>query len=680
MNTHLENLAINTIRTLAMDAVQAAKSGHPGTPMSLAPVAYVLFNERMKYDPNMPTWQARDRFILSCGHASTLLYSLIHLSEIKQYENGQPTGELAVPLDHLKQFRQLGSRCPGHPEYGVTSGVEMTTGPLGAGVATSVGIAISGNWMAGTYNCEGEDLFGFNVYALCGDGDMMEGVTAEAASLAGHLKLANLCWIYDDNKITIEGSTDLAFTEDVAARFRAYGWNVVCVDDVNDLEALRDAFNQFESETSRPTLIKVKSVIGYGSPNKAGSHEVHGAPLGEDEIRLTKRALGWPEDEKFYVPEEVRDLFRAGIGIRGPALREAWDEKIAAYYQHCPKESAEIGQILRGELPADWDAKIEKWAADSKGTASRNSSGKVLNQLAQGLPWMLGGSADLAPSNKSALTFSGAGDYSPQTPEGRNFHFGIREHAMASVANGMALSGLRSFCATFFVFCDYLRPAMRLSALMKLPVLYIFTHDSIGVGEDGPTHQPVEQLAALRAIPGLIVMRPADANEVACAYRVYAEGKKPMALILTRQDLPTLDRTQYACSCGVRNGGYILKDAPSGEPEVILIGTGSEVGICLDAQKTLQAQGVETRVVSMPSWELFNAQSQEYREMVLPPACKRRVAVEAALDFGWARYLGLEGKFVGMHGFGDSAPYKKLYEHFGITVEKVVESALETGK
>lgn len=688
MTLPVETLAINTIRTLVMDSIQAAKSGHPGTPMSMAPVAYLLYNEIMNYDPAHPLWSQRDRFVLSSGHGSTLLYSVLHLAGVEQYENGKPTGEKAVRIEDLKSFRQLNSRCPGHPEYGHTSGVEVTTGPLGQGLAMSVGHAIASKWFSAKYACDGKDLFGFNVYSLCGDGCMMEGISSEAASLAGHLKLSNLCWIYDSNKITIEGSTDLAFSEDVPARFKSYGWNVIQVEeDVNDLDALRRAFAAFKAETERPTLIMVKSVIGYGSPNLAGTAKVHGAPLGEEEIVLTKQFYGW-NYEKFAVPEEVSKLFADGVQANGAKAYALWEKDYADYCAKYPEKAKELAMIAAGELPEGWDAGIQQmWEPSEKGDASRNSSGKVLNQVAAGIPWMIGGSADLAPSNKSNLTFEGAGDFGPGNYAGRNFHFGIREFAMAAICNGMATCGIRSYCATFFVFCDYLRGALRLSCLMNLPVLYIFSHDSIGVGEDGPTHQPVEQLAALRSMPNLVVFRPCDANEVRFAYRWYAENQKsPVCMIVTRQNLPTLARSKEpsgdvcACSCGVSKGAYVIRDAKNpatGTCDAILMGSGSEVHVCLDAQKILASKGVYARVVSVPSMELFERQSAEYRESVLPKAVTRRVAVEAALQFGWDRYIGPEGKFVGMTGFGASAPYKQLFEYYGITAENVAEVTMK---
>jgi transketolase len=676
--TPAELQAINTIRTLSMDGVQAAVSGHPGTPMALAPVAYVVYNEIMRYDPAHPGWPNRDRFILSCGHASMLLYSMLHLCGVKQLDKKtkQPGDELAVTLDHCRNFRQLNSRCPGHPEYRHTSGVETTTGPLGQGIGNSVGMAIASRWLASRYNKPGYELFDFNVYAVCSDGDLMEGVGSEAASLAGHLKLPNLCWIYDDNNITIEGHTDLAFSEDVATRFKGYGWNVVKVADVNDLPALRAALASFHETDDRPTLIIVRSVIGYGSPKKANSHEAHGAALGVDEIKLTKRAYGWPEDEQFLVPDEVRQHFAAGIGQRGREHRDAWESMFARYRSEHAELAREVELIVAGELPADYDADIQTFPADAKGMASRASSGKVLNQVAKRIPWMMGGSADLAPSNNTALNFAKVGDFSASNYGGRIMHFGIREHAMAAACNGMSLCGLRPFGATFFVFTDYMRPSMRLAALMEIPVLYILTHDSIGVGEDGPTHQPVEHLAALRAIPDLIVLRPGDANEVAEAYRASLRlENRPVALVLTRQNLPTLDRDKYASAAGTGKGAYVVADAPSGKPQVILIGTGSELSLVVDAYEKLVAEGVEARAVSMPSWELFEMQPADYRDSVLPPSVTRRVAVEAGIVQGWERYIGTAGQFVGMRGFGASAPAGLLMKHFGFTVDNVVATA-----
>ncbi len=675
----IQQLSINTIRTLAMDAVQAANSGHPGTPMALAPVAYVLYNEVLRLDPARPGWPDRDRFVLSCGHASMLLYAVLHLSEVKQCDaQGNPLDELAVPLDDIRRFRQLGSRCPGHPEHGHTSGVETTTGPLGQGIGNSVGMAIASRWLAARYNRPGLDLFDFNVYALCSDGDMMEGVGSEAASIAGHLKLSNLCWLYDDNTITIEGHTKLSFSEDVATRFAGYGWNVIKLADANDLDGLRRAIKDFQQTGDRPTLIVVRSVIAWGAPHKHNTHEAHGAPLGEEEIRLTKAVYGWPPDEKFLVPEEVRRHFRENIGTRGKSLREAWEAKFAKYQQAYPAEAEQLRLIFSGKLPADWDAEVTPFPADAKGMASRASSGKVLNEVAKRVPWLLGGSADLAPSTLTLLKFDETGDFLAGSYAGRNFHFGIREHAMGSICNGLALSGLRPYGATFFVFTDYMRPPMRLAAIMGLPVIYIFTHDSIGVGEDGPTHQPIEHLAALRAIPNLVVLRPGDANEVAEAYKAVMQlDRQPAALVLSRQNLPTLDRAKYAPASGTQQGGYVLADAPGGKPQVILIGTGSELSLCVAAYESLSAAGIRARVVSLPSWELFDAQPAAYRDAVLPPDVTARVAVELGIQQGWCRYLGPRGRFVGMHGFGASAPVGVLLKHFGITADAVVAAAKE---
>ncbi|MGW8256775.1 MAG: transketolase [Thermoguttaceae bacterium] len=673
----INQISINTIRTLSMDAVQAANSGHPGTPMALAPVAYLLFQEVVRYHPKQPTWPNRDRFVLSCGHASMLLYSVLHLAEVSQLDaDGKPLDTPAVSLDDIRQFRQLNSRCPGHPEYGHTSGVETTTGPLGQGVGNSVGMAIASRWLAAQYNKPGFELFNFNVYALCSDGDLMEGISSEAASLVGHLKLSNLCWIYDDNKITIEGDTSLAFSEDVAKRFSAYGWNVINVDDINDLQGLRNAIRLFAKTADRPTLIIVRSVIAFGAPNKANTHDAHGAPLGEEEIRLTKGVYGCPADEHFHVPQEVYDDFRSGLGIRGETLFKEWTALYAEYQKKYPQLATELKLIERGELPEGWDAEMKPFPPDAKGMASRASSGKALNQAAKRVRWLLGGSADLGSSNKSVLTFDGAGDFSPENHTGRNLHFGIREHAMGAICNGMALCGLRAYGATFFVFADYMRPPMRLAALIGLPVFYVFTHDSIGVGEDGPTHQPIEHLASLRAIPNLLVIRPCDANEVSEAYKVVLQQKnRPVALVLTRQNLPTLDRSKYAAAAGVRQGGYVLVDAPNAKPDVILIATGSEVSLCLAAYEKLTSEGIPTRVVSLPCWKLFDEQPREYREAVLPPSVARRVGVELGIEQGWEKYIGAEGKFIGMSGFGASAPVGVLLKHFGVTVENIIAAA-----
>jgi len=674
----IEQQAITTIRTLAMDAVEAANSGHPGTPMALAPAAYVLYTEAMRYDPAHPEWPGRDRFVLSCGHASALLYAMLHLAEVRQLdESGQPTEGPAVPLEDLRRFRQLHSRCAGHPEYGEASGIETTTGPLGQGVANSVGIAMASRWLAGRYNRPGFDLFDFDTYVLCSDGDLMEGIGGEAASLAGHLKLDNLCWIYDDNHITIEGDTELAFSEDVATRFIGYGWNVLKVEDANDTGALRAAVEEFRRTSDRPTLVIMRSIIGWGAPNKANTHGAHGAPLGEEEVRATKQVYGWPEDEHFLVPEEVLQHFRDTLGTRGAKLHAEWDEKREAYAKEYPELAAELDLLAQRRLPDGWDADIPTFEADEKGVASRASSGKVLNAVAKKIPWMIGGSADLAPSNKSLLTFDDAGgDFSADNPAGRNLHFGVREHAMAAAVNGMVLSGLRAYGATFFVFTDYMRPSMRLASIMKIPTLYILTHDSIGVGEDGPTHQPVEHLAALRCIPNMTVFRPGDANEVAECYRMAVPMRGgPAALVLTRQNLMTLDRTKYAPAEGARRGAYVLADAADGEPEVILIGTGSEVQLCVAAYEQLVAEGVKARLVSMPCCELFDQQPVDYQAEVLPEGCTRRIAVEAGVRQGWDKYIGRCGTFIGMDSFGTSAPWQEAYEHFGITVEAIVAAA-----
>ena len=673
----IELTSVNTIRTLAMDAVQAANSGHPGTPMAMAPVAYCLWQQFLRFDPQDPVWPNRDRFVLSIGHASTLLYALLHLTEVravsKDYEE---LGEPSVPLDALKAFRQLDSRCPGHPEYRWTSGVETTTGPLGQGVATSVGMAIARQWLAARYNRPDFPLFNFDVYALCGDGCMMEGITGEAASLAGHLRLSNLCWIYDNNRITIEGNTALAFTEDVATRFLGYGWNVTRVGDANDLEMVARAFRTFQSTTDRPTLIIVDSHIGYGAPHKQDTSGAHGEPLGEDEVRLAKRNYGWPEDQKFYVPDGVYDHFRQGIGKRGKELRDAWFEQIAEYRKEYPDLAEELFRMQHRQLPEAWDRYLPEFRADSKGLATRESSAKVLNAVAKNIPWLIGGSADLAPSTKTRLTFADAGDFSAENYAGRNFHFGIREHAMGAILNGMSLVKVRSFGSGFFIFVDYMRGALRLSALMQIPVIYIFTHDSIGVGEDGPTHQPIEQLAQMRATPGLITIRPCDANEVSEAWKVILQlHHEPAVLVLTRQAVPTLDRSRYAPAAGLTHGAYVLAEAPNADPEVILIGTGSEVSVCLEAYEQLTAEGVRARVVSMPSWELFDDQPRDYRDSVLPPHVKARVSVEEASDFGWSKYTGTEGANIGIEAFGASAPTKQLLKKFGFTADHIATVA-----
>ena len=677
-NSSIETLSIDTIRTLAMDAVQQANSGHPGTPMALAPVAYSLWQNVLRYDPSDPVWPNRDRFVLSVGHASMLLYSMLHLTGVKAVgADDEVLGAPAVSLDEIKKFRQLHSRTPGHPEYRHTSGVETTTGPLGQGVANSVGMAIAGRWMATYFNKPGfEDLIDFNVYALAGDGCMMEGVSSEAASIAAHLKLGNLCWIYDSNGITIEGHTDLAFSEDVGKRFEGYGWNVIHVNDANDLGALGAAYQTFLKTNDRPTLIIVNSHIAWGAPNKQDTHGAHGEPLGAEEIRLTKKGYGWPEDAKFFVPDGVYDHFQNGIGTRGKSLREAWCLRLDQYKAKYPELADQLDKIQHRRLPDGWDADIPTFPADAKGLASRDASGKVINAVAKRIPWLMGGAADLAPSTKTRFTFEGAGDLSAGNPAGRNMHFGIREHAMGSILNGMSTVKVRPFGSGFLIFSDYGRPAIRLAALMELPVVYVFTHDSIGVGEDGPTHQPIEQLAGLRSIPGYFVVRPCDANEVAEAWRMLLPlRRQPVALILSRQALPTLDRTRFAPASGLAKGGYILADAEDGKPDVILIGTGSEVSLCIEAYEKLGAEGIKARVVSLPCWELFDDQDQAYRDQVLPPDVKARVSVEMASAFGWAKYVGNEGEAVGMRSFGASAPLKDLLKEFGFTVDKVVEAA-----
>jgi transketolase len=673
----LDELAVNTIRTLAIDAVEAARSGHPGTPMALAPVAYSLWNDVLRYDPASPLWPGRDRFVLSCGHASALLYALLHLAAVRRMgPDGEPTAAPAVSLDDLRAFRQWDRTTPGHPEYGHTTGVETTTGPLGQGCGNSVGMAIAQQWLANHFDRPGYTLFDYNIYVVCSDGDLMEGISCEAASLAGHLKLPNLCWIYDDNQITIEGKTELAFSEDVPARFAALGWQVLQVDDANDLSALARAYAEFANYQDGPTLIVVRSHIGYGAPHKQDTAAAHGAPLGSDEVRLAKKAYGWPEDKSFLVPDQVVAHFQEGIGRRGLELREAWEAQLADYRRDYPEQAEQIDLIKGRQLPALWDADLPHFDPDPKGLASRVSSGKVLEAVAKNVPWLLGGSADLAPSTKTLITSDTAGHFGPQDHSGRNLHFGIREHAMGAAVNGMCLAGLRAYGATFFFFSDYLRPAMRLAAMMNLPSIFVFTHDSIGVGEDGPTHQPVEQLAAARAIPGLIVLRPADANEVSQAWRVIMQlSDRPVALVLSRQNLPTLDRQTVTPATGVARGGYILTDSNPAKPDVILIGTGSELSLCIEAAVELGSAGVATRVVSMPSWELFEAEDQAYRDQVLPPDVPARVAVEAGIEQGWQRYLGPSGRFVGLDRFGASAPAQRVYQELGVTVAAVVQQA-----
>jgi transketolase len=676
----MDQLCIDTIRTLSMDAVQQANSGHPGTPMALAPVAYCLWQRVLRFDPAHPIWPNRDRFVLSAGHASMLLYSLLHLTGVRTVNPKYETlGEPAVTLEDIKRFRQLESRCPGHPEYRWTSGVETTTGPLGQGLATSVGMAIAAKWLAKYFNRPHFELFDYNVYALCGDGCMMEGISGEAASLAGHLALDNLCWIYDNNHITIEGNTALAFSDDVATRFIAYGWNVTRVGDANDLEMLERAFRTFKNTPDRPTLIIVDSHIAYGAPHKQDTSAAHGEPLGVEEIRLAKRHYGWPDDAAFLVPDGAREHFAAGIGARGAALEQEWWTLFEEYRTAYPELADHGYRMLRRELPEEWDRELPVFPADDKGMATRDASGKVLNAIARQVPWLLGGSADLGPSCKTRLTFDDAGDFSKEDRSGRNLHFGIREHAMGAILNGLSLSKVRPYGSGFLIFSDYGRPAIRLSALMELPVIHIFTHDSIAVGEDGPTHQPIEQLVALRSVPGLITLRPADANEVVEAWRVITQRRhEPVALILTRQAVPTLDRTQCASAAGLQRGAYVLLDAQNGAPEILLLATGSEVALCVEAHRRLEAEGISTRVVSMPSWELFEhycREHPEYREQVLPSSVTARISVEEGSTLGWARYVGLAGVVLGMETFGASAPLKELQKKFGFTPEHVVVAA-----
>jgi transketolase len=675
--TQLDTLSINTIRTLAIDAVQQANSGHPGAPMGLAPVAYELWQRFLRSDPENPIWPNRDRFVLSAGHASMLLYALLYLAGVRRVKGGtEITNELSVSLEEIKRFRQLGSRTPGHPESHLTTGVETTTGPLGQGCGNSVGMAIAERWLAATFNRPGFEVFNYNVYTICGDGDLMEGVAAEAASLAGHLKLSNLCWIYDNNKVTLDGPAWWSFSEDVMTRFVGYQWNVTRVSDANDLDMLARAYQTFLETKDKPTLIVVDSHIGYGSPHKHDSSEAHGEPLGEEEVRLTKRNYGWPEDAKFLVPEGVREHFREGIGKRGRELRRQWEGMFADYAKQYPQLAEQLNLMQRRELPEGWDKNLPTFATDPKGIATRESSGKVLNALAQSVPWLVGGSADLGNSNKTTLKFEGAGNFSAGSYGGRNLHFGVREHAMGSALNGMSASKLRPFGGTFFNFSDYLRPTIRLAALMETPVIYVFTHDSIGLGEDGPTHQPIEQLPSLRAVPNTTVLRPGDANEVVEAWKVGMQiTHGPVLLVLSRQAVPTFDRTKYAPAAGVARGAYVLADATGGKPDVILIGSGTEVSLCVDAYEKLKAEGIQARVVSMPSREIFEKQDQAYKDSVLPPGVTARVSVEMAATLGWERYVGSKGQMVGMHTFGASAPWKDLQKHFGFTPEAVVGAA-----
>ena len=677
--TELDRLCINTIRTLSMDAVQKANSGHPGAPMGLAPVAYCLWQHFLRYDPEDPHWPNRDRFVLSNGHASMLLYSLLHLTGVREVSpEGQVLSTPAVSLDDIKSFRQIGSKTPGHPEYGLTTGVETTTGPLGQGVANSVGMAIAERWLAAYFNRPGFDLFNYNMWVFCGDGDMMEGISSEAASIAGHLKLSNLCWIYDNNHITIEGKTDLAFSEEVATRFAGYGWDVTHVHDANDVDSFAKACRHALGITDRPKLIIVDSHIGYGAPHRQDTKEAHGEALGEEEVKLTKRFYGWPEDAKFLVPDGVREHFRDVVGKRGRQLSTEWHALFKKYTEQYPDLAEQYRRMERRELPDAWDKELPTFAADAKGLATRDSSSKVLNVLAKNDPSLMGGSADLYPSTKTRLSFDGAGDFEAGNYNARNFHFGIREHAMGAIVNGMVLSHIRAYGSTFLIFSDYMKPAIRLSAIMEIPSIWIYTHDSIGVGEDGPTHQPIEQLPTLRAVPGLMTIRPADANEVVEAWKVIMKLKKePVALILTRQALPTLDRSKYSSAADLARGGYTLADAEGGKPQVILMATGSEIYLCVDAYEKLKAEGIRARVVSIPSWDLFDHQDQSYRDQVLPPEIGARIAVEQAATLGWERYTGPKGRMIGMRTFGASAPIKDLQKRFGFTSDAVVQAARE---
>ncbi|SFR85264.1 transketolase [Sphingomonas jatrophae] len=671
-----ERIAIDTIRTLAMDAVQKANSGHPGTPMALAPIAHTLWTRFLRYDPYAPDWPNRDRFVLSCGHASMLLYALLHLADVQEIDaDGQPTGKPAVSLDDIKQFRQMDSKTPGHPEYRMTTGVETTTGPLGQGCGNSVGMAIAARWLGETFNRDGFTLFDNDVYVICSDGDLMEGVASEAASMAGHLKLANLCWVFDSNSITIEGGTDLAFDEDVAKRFEAYGWNTIVLPDAEDTEAFAQALEQFRATDDRPTLIVVRSIIGIGFPTRAGTHKAHSDAPGEEEIRGAKRSYGWPEDAQFLVPEEAKAEVTNAVAGRGRPLREAWEATFARYREAYPDLARSLDELRRGRLPGGWEDALPTFEADEKGIASREAGGKVLNAIAAHAPWLIGGAADLSPSTKTEI--KDAPSLEAASPGGRNMHFGVREHAMGAIANGIALTYLRPYTGTFMVFSDYMRPPIRLAAIMELPVIFIFTHDSIGVGEDGPTHQPIEQLAALRAIPGLDTIRPGDANEVAAAWKVaLSHTHEPTALIFSRQAIPTLDRGRYASADGVEKGGYILADS-DGAPEVILIGTGSELPLVAAAHEKLVAEGVKSRVVSLPSWYLFEKQDQAYRDSVLPPEVDARLAVEQGGAIGWDRYVGRSGRTIAMSTFGASAPIAKLQEKYGFTVDNVCKLARE---
>ncbi len=670
----IDRLAIDTIRTLAMDAVQKANSGHPGTPMSLAPVAETLWTKFLRYDPKAPLWPNRDRFVLSCGHASMLIYSLLHLSgTIEVDRHGKPTGKPAIGRDDLMQFRQLDSKTPGHPEYRYTTGVETTTGPLGAGCGNSVGLAMAERWLAAHFNKPDYAVFDHDVYVFCSDGDLMEGVASEAASIAGHLRLSNLCWVYDNNSITIEGETELAFTEDVAKRFDAYGWNVIKLADAEDTGAFAKAIETFKATTDKPTFIDMRSVIGIGFPTRAGTHKAHSDAPGEDEIIGAKTSYGWPTDAQFLVPSEAKAFFEDSMTNRAAPLRADWEAMVARYKAAYPELGKELDTMLAGRLPEGWEQSVPVFPADPKGMATREAGGKVLNAIAPAIPWLVGGAADLAPSTKTDI--KDGGSFEPGSYGGRNLHYGIREHGMGAAANGIALSYIKTYTGTFMVFSDYMRPPIRLAAIMELPTTFVFTHDSIGVGEDGPTHQPIEQLATLRAIPGCDTIRPGDANEAAQAWRAAVESEEnPTVLIFSRQPMATLDREKYNPADGLLKGGYVLtKDA--GKPDVILIGTGTELGLVVEAGEKLSAEGKAVSIVSLPSWYRFEKQDQAYKDSVLPPDVLARVAVEQAGSMGWDRYVGTHGATVTMSTFGASAPIKKLQEKFGFTVDNVVKVA-----
>jgi len=659
---NLEQLCINTIRTLAMDAVQKANSGHPGAPMALAPLAFILWDRYLKFNPRNPHWPGRDRFILSNGHASMLLYAMLYLTGFD------------LTLDDIKQFRQWDSKTPGHPEYGLTAGVDTTTGPLGQGCGNSVGFAIAQRWLASQFNKPGNDLFDYRTYVICSDGDLMEGVSNEAASLAGHLGLSNLIWFYDNNHISLEGSTSLSFSDDIATRFRGWHWNVLHISDVNDLALVDATIKAAQKEVARPTLVIVDTHIGWGSPNRQDTKEAHGEALGEEEVRLTKMVYGWPPEAQFLVPDEVKQHMGKAVD-RGAQWEREWNERYQAWARQFPELATQWQQMFERALPDGWDKEIPSFPADAKGIATRESNSKVLNAVAKRVPWLMGGAADLFPSTKTII--KDAGDFERGNYHARNFHFGVREHAMGAIANGMVLSSLRPYTATFFIFSDYMRPPIRLAAIMDIPVIFLYTHDSIGLGEDGTTHQPIEQLMSLRAMPRLLVFRPGDANEVAEMWRVIMPLKKqPVAVVLTRQGVPTFDRSKYASAEGVAKGAYVMADS-GGTPEVILMGTGSEVQLCVGAYEKLVAEGVKARVVSMPCWELFDQQSPEYKKQVLPPEAKARVAVEAGASLGWQQYVGPEGVVVGRDDFGVSAPIKDLLKHFGFTVDNVVAKARE---